>query len=228
VSGFLLEKEVKILNDVLENPKHPFVAILGGSKVSDKIGVISNLLDKVDTLLIGGAMAFTFVKSAGGSIGKSRCEEDKLELARQMIEKAKQKRVKLIYSTDAVCAKEISENAKTITVGAGEIPDGYMGLDIGPKTIELFTGEIANAGTVIWNGPAGVFEIEQFSSGTRAIANAMSKCRAITVIGGGDSAAAAAQMGYKHKMSHISTGGGASLKILEGKTLPGVNCLNDK
>jgi phosphoglycerate kinase len=227
-AGFLLEKEVKILNDVLENPKHPFVAILGGSKVSDKIGVISNLLDKVDTLLIGGAMAFTFVKSAGGSIGKSRCEEDKLELARQMVEKAKRTRVKLIYSADAVCAREISENARTITVDAGKIPDGYMGLDIGPKTIRLFTDEISNAGTVIWNGPAGVFEIEQFSSGTRAIADAMSKCRATTVIGGGDSAAAAAQMGYKDKMSHISTGGGASLRILEGETLPGVDCLNDK
>ena len=228
VSGFLIEKELEFLGGALENPRHPFVAILGGAKVSDKIGVIENLLDKVDTLIIGGGMAYTFYKAQGHSIGTSICEEDKLELANSILEKAKQKGVEILLPIDNHVSSEYSNNGEEMIVPSTEIPDGFMGLDIGPETIEKFEEAVKTAKTVVWNGPLGVCEFDKFATGTKAVAEMLSKIDATTIIGGGDSAAAIEQMGLADKMTHISTGGGASLEFLEGKTLPGIACLQDK
>jgi len=228
VAGFLIEKEISIMGSALTNPERPFVAILGGAKVSDKIGVINNLLEKVDKLIIGGGMAYTFMKAMGGEIGKSLLEADKIDYAKEMIEKAKAKGVKLLLPVDNVVAKEFKADAESTVVESGKIPEDYMGLDIGPKTIALFSEEIKDAKTVIWNGPMGVFEMPAFAVGTKAIAEALSKVNGTTIIGGGDSAAAVEQLGYADKMTHISTGGGASLEFLEGLELPGIAALNDK
>ncbi|MGI5884880.1 MAG: phosphoglycerate kinase [Candidatus Spyradocola sp.] len=229
VAGFLIKKELEIMGKALENPARPFVAILGGAKVSDKIGVINNLLDKVDTLIIGGGMSYTFQKALGGSVGKSLCELDKLDLAKEMLEKAKQKGVRMLLPVDNICGQEFSNDTMRITVHSKQIPDGWEGMDIGPNTQALFAAEIANAATVVWNGPMGVFEFPNFAAGTRAIAQALADNKnCVSIIGGGDSAAAVEQMGYADKMTHISTGGGASLEFLEGKELPGVAALNDK
>ena len=228
VCGFLIEKEIGFLGGALENPKRPFVAILGGAKVSDKIGVIRSLLEKVDSLVIGGGMAYTFVKAQGGAIGDSLCEEDKLDLARELLAEAEAKGVRLLLPVDTVIADAFSEEANIRTVTAGEIPDGWQGLDIGEATRELFAQEIKSAATVVWNGPMGVFEMKKFAAGTEAVAKALAESEAITIIGGGDSAAAAAQLGYADRISHISTGGGASLEFLEGLVLPGIACLEDK
>ena len=228
VSGFLIEKELEFLGGALENPKHPFVAILGGAKVSDKIGVIENLLDKVDTLIIGGGMAYTFYKAQGHHIGTSICEEDKLDLAKSILEKAQEKGVKLLLPVDNHVSSEYSNNGEEKMVDSTEIPDGFMGLDIGPKTIEKFEEAVKDAKTVVWNGPLGVCEFDKFATGTKAVATMLSKLDAITIIGGGDSAAAIEKLGLADKMTHISTGGGASLEFLKGKTLPGIACLQDK
>ena len=228
VCGFLIEKVIGFLGGALEDPKRPFTAILGGTKVSDKIGVIRSLLEKVDSLLIGGGMAYTFIKAQGGAIGDSLCEEDKLDLARDLLAEAKEKGVRLLLPVDTVIADAFSEEANTRTVAAGEIPDGWQGLYIGEATRELFAQEIKNAATVVWNGPMGVFEMKKFAAGTEAVAKALAESDAITIIGGGDSAAAAAQLGYADRISHISTGGGASLEFLEGLVLPGIACLEDK
>lgn len=229
VCGFLIQKEIEIMGGALTEPKRPFVAILGGAKVSDKIGVITNLLDKVDALIIGGAMAYTFSKAQGGSIGDSKVELDKVELAKEIIEKAKQKNVKICFPVDNVCAEEFAADAKSQVCKAGEIPDGLQGLDIGPETCKLFADVIKTAKTIVWNGPMGVFEFEKFAVGTKAVAKALAETEgAITIIGGGDSAAAVEQLGFADKMTHISTGGGASLEYLEGKILPGIDCLNNK
>ena len=228
VSGFLIEKELEFLGGALENPKHPFVAILGGAKVSDKIGVIENLLDKVDTLIIGGGMAYTFYKAQGHSIGTSICEEDKIDLANDILSKAKEKNVEILLPIDNHVSAEYSNEAEDKYVESAEIPEGFMGLDIGPKTIELFKNAIKNAKTVVWNGPLGVTEFSKFEEGTKAIAEVLAETQAVTVIGGGDSAAAVEKFGLSDKMTHISTGGGASLEFLEGKVLPGIACLNNK
>ncbi len=229
VSGFLIEKELEFLGNALENPQRPFVAILGGKKVSDKIGVIDSLLEKVDTLIIGGGMAYTFFKSMGYNVGKSICEEDKLELAQSLIKKAEEKNVKLLLPIDNVVADEFSPEANTRIVSSNEIPEGWEGLDIGPKTVELFEEELKNAKTIIWNGPLGLFEYEKFANGTNEIAKCLANLNeTITIIGGGDSAAAVEKIGLADKMTHISTGGGASLEFLEGKKLPGIEALNDK
>ena len=228
VSGFLIEKELEFLGEALENPKRPFVAILGGAKVSDKIGVIENLLDKVDTLIIGGGMAYTFFKAQGFNIGTSICEEDKLDLAREILEKAKKKNVDLLLPVDNKVAKEFSADSEYIEVPSNEIPDGYMGLDIGTKTIEKYKEVLKNAKTIVWNGPLGVFEFEKFAHGTNEIAKILANLDATTIIGGGDSAAAIEKQGLADKMTHISTGGGASLEFLEGKELPGISCLQNK
>ena len=228
VSGFLIEKELEFLGASLENPTRPFVAILGGAKVSDKIGVIENLLEKVDTLIIGGGMAYTFYKAQGHNIGTSICEEDKLDLAKVLLEKAENKGVKLLLPIDNHVSSEYSNDGEDKFVDSNEIPDGFMGLDIGPKTIELFKNAIRDAKTVLWNGPLGVTEFSKFADGTTKIATALAESEAVTVIGGGDSAAAVEKMGLADKMTHISTGGGASLEFLEGKVLPGIACLNDK
>ena len=228
VSGFLIEKELEFLGGALENPKHPFVAILGGAKVSDKIGVIENLLDKVDTLIIGGGMAYTFYKAQGHHIGTSICEEDKLDLAKSILEKAQEKGVKLLLPVDNHVSSEYSNNGEEKMVDSTEIPDGFMGLDIGPKTIEKFEEAVKDAKTVVWNGPLGVCEFDKFATGTKAVATMLSKIEATTIIGGGDSAAAIEKLRLADKMTHISTGGGASLEFLEGKTLPGIACLQDK
>ncbi|NLJ65637.1 MAG: phosphoglycerate kinase [Christensenellaceae bacterium] len=228
VSGFLIEKELKFLGEAVENPERPFVAILGGAKVSDKIGVIENLLNKVDVLLIGGGMAYTFTKAMGGNIGKSLLEEDKIELAKSLLEKAKEKNVKLLLPVDTLIADDFNNDANTDVVKTSEIPDDWQGLDIGPETRELFAQEIVKAKTVVWNGPMGVFEMPTFAEGTKAIAKAMAECDGTTIVGGGDSAAAVESMGFGDKISHISTGGGASLEFLEGKELPGVKALSDK
>lgn len=228
VSGFLIEKELNFLGNALENPKRPFVAILGGKKVSDKIGVIDSLLEKVDTLIIGGGMAYTFFKSMGYSVGDSICEEDKLELAQNLMKKAKEKGVKLVLPVDNIIADEFSPNANSKVIHSDQIPDGWEGLDIGPKTIELFKEELKGAKTVMWNGPVGLFEYEKFANGTKGVAEALASLEdCITIIGGGDSAAAIEKMGLSDKMTHISTGGGASLEFLEGKKLPGIECLLD-
>ncbi len=227
VSGFLIEKELKFLGDAVSNPARPFVAILGGAKVSDKIGVIDNLIGKCDALIIGGGMAYTFKKAMGYKVGTSLLEEDKIELAKSLMKKAEEKGVKLMLPVDNIIADEFSNNANTQIIN-GDIPDGWMGLDIGPETIKCYSEAVKNAKTVVWNGPMGVFEMEKFAGGTKAIAAALAETDAVTIIGGGDSAAAVAQLGYADKMTHISTGGGASLEFLEGKELPGIACLNDK
>ena len=228
VSGFLIQKELEIIGGALANPKRPLVAILGGSKVSSKIGVINNLLEIADTIIIGGGMAYTFAAAQGGKIGTSLLEADWEDYANEMVKKAADKGVKLLLPVDTVVADAFAADAKSQVVHAGEIPDGWMGLDIGPKTVELYTSAVADAGTVIWNGPMGVFEFPAFATGTEAVAEALSKTDAITIVGGGDSAAAVEQLGYADKMTHISTGGGASLEFMEGKALPGVVCLLDK
>ena len=228
VCGYLIQKEISIMGGALENPKRPFVAILGGAKVSDKIGVINNLLEKVDTLIIGGGMAYTFVKALGGDIGSSLCETDKLDYAKEMIEKAKAKGVNFLIPTDTVIGDKFAADAATDTVAAGKIPEGWMGLDIGPDTVKAFAGAVKNAGTVIWNGPMGVFEFEKFAEGTKAVAAAIAESGAISIIGGGDSASAVKKLGFEKQMTHISTGGGASLELLEGLELPGIACLQDK
>ena len=227
VSGFLIQKELEIIGGALANPKRPLVAILGGSKVSSKIGVINNLLEIADTIIIGGGMTYTFLKAQGGSIGKSLLEEDWLDYCNDMMKKAKEKGVKLLLPEDTICAKEFSADAEPITVDSMNIPGDCMGMDIGPKAIAAYSEAVKDAGTVIWNGPMGVFEFPAFAAGTKAVAEALSKSDAITIIGGGDSAAAVQQLGYADKMTHISTGGGASLEFMEGKELPGVACLLD-
>ncbi|MCI8497209.1 MAG: phosphoglycerate kinase, partial [Clostridiales bacterium] len=228
VCGYLIQKEISIMGGALENPKRPFVAILGGAKVSDKIGVINNLLEKVDTLIVGGGMAYTFYKSQGHSIGTSLCEEDKVELAGEILKKAEEKGVKFLLPIDNRVADRYAEDAAHQVVHCSEIPDGWMGLDIGDQTEKLFADAIKDAGTVVWNGPMGVSEWEFFASGTRAVATAVAESNAISIIGGGDSAAAIEKLGFADKMTHISTGGGASLEFLEGKELPGIAALNEK
>ena len=228
VSGFLIQKELEIMGGALANPKRPLVAILGGAKVSSKIGVINNLLDIADTIIIGGGMAYTFIKAMGGTVGTSLLEEDRLDYCKEMMDKAKAKGVKFLLPVDTLCAAEFSADAKPELVDTMAIPDDRMGMDIGPKTIALFSDAVKDAGTVIWNGPMGVFEFPAFAVGTQAVAQALSQTQAITIIGGGDSAAAVQQLGYADKMTHISTGGGASLEFMEGKQLPGVACLLDK
>ena len=228
VSGFLIQKELDFIGGALANPKRPLVAILGGSKVSSKIGVINHLLDIADTIIIGGGMAYTFAKAQGGSVGKSLLESDWLDYCNDMLAKAKEKGVALLLPEDTQCASEFSADAVPVLHGARSIPDDMMGMDIGPKTIAAYTAAVKGAGTVIWNGPMGVFEFPSFAEGTRAVAKALAETDAITIIGGGDSAAAVAQLGFADKMTHISTGGGASLEFLEGKELPGVACLLDQ
>ena len=228
VSGFLIEKELQVMGGALANPKRPLVAILGGSKVSSKIGVINNLLEIADTIIIGGGMAYTFCAAQGGKIGDSLLESEWMDYANQMLQKAADKGVKLLLPVDTVIADRFAPDADTAVVEAGKIPDGWQGLDIGPRTVEQYCAAVADAGTVIWNGPMGVFEFDKFAAGTKAVAEALSKTDAIAIVGGGDSAAAVEQLGYADKMTHISTGGGASLEFLEGKELPGVACLLDK
>ena len=228
VFGYLMQKEIDFLGNAVENPERPFVAILGGSKVSSKISVINNLLDKVDTLIIGGGMCYTFTKAQGGNVGNSLLEEDYLQYALDMVKKAEEKGVKLLLPVDAVAADAFSNDANTKVVAQNEIPDGWMGLDIGPKTAEMFADAVKSAKTVVWNGPMGCFEMPKFAEGTKAVAEALANTDAVTIIGGGDSAAAVNQLGYGDKMTHISTGGGASLEFLEGKELPGVAAANDK
>ena len=228
VSGFLIEKELNFLGNALENPERPFMAILGGKKVSDKIGVIEALLEKVDTLIIGGAMAYTFFKAMGYSVGDSICEDDKLDLAKELMAKAEAKGVKLMLPVDTKVGKEFDPNTESKTVKCSEIPDGWQGFDIGEETIRLYSEELSKAKTVVWNGPLGLFEFEQFAVGTNEIAKALANIDAIKVIGGGDSAAAVEKAGLAEKFTHISTGGGASLEFLEGKKLPGIEALQDK
>ena len=228
VSGFLIEKELKFLGNAIANPERPFVAILGGAKVSDKIGVIDSLLEKVDTLMIGGGMAYTFFKAQGYGVGNSLCELDKLDLAKSLMEKAKNKGVKLLLPVDTKIGKEFKPDTESKTVAWTDIPDEWEGFDIGEKTIEMFSNELKTAKTVIWNGPVGLFEFDQFAIGTNSIAKVLSEIDATTIIGGGDSAAAVKKAGLQDKMTHISTGGGASLEFLEGKKLPGIECLMGK
>ncbi|MDY4560436.1 MAG: phosphoglycerate kinase [Peptostreptococcus porci] len=228
VCGYLIQKELDFLGSAVENPKRPFLAILGGAKVSDKLGVINNLLEKVDTLIIGGGMAYTFIKALGHEIGTSLLEEDKIDYAKEMIAKAETKGVKLLLPIDVVYADRFAEDAQPHITEGRDIPSDCMGLDIGPKTVELFTEAVKSSKTIVWNGPMGVFEFENFAKGTKAIAQSMAETDAITIIGGGDSAAAVNQMGFGERMSHISTGGGASLEFLEGKELPGIAALDNK
>ena len=227
VSGFLIQKELQFLGGAISDPKRPLVAILGGSKVSSKIGVINNLLEIADTIIIGGGMSYTFSKALGGTVGTSLLEEDWLDYSKDMIQKAKDKGVKFLLPVDSVVGDKFDPDAESKVVPADAIPDGWMGLDIGPETVKIYCDAVKDAGTVIWNGPMGVFEFPKFAVGTKAVAQALSETSAITVIGGGDSAAAVEQLGYADKMTHISTGGGASLEFLEGKELPGVACLLD-
>jgi len=228
VAGYLIQKELEVMGKALENPERPFVAILGGAKVSDKIGVIENLIEKVDVLLIGGGMAYTFLKAMGYEIGNSLLEEDKIDLAKELMEKAKAKGVKMLLPVDNVVADDFKADAAHKVVSSKDITPGWQGLDIGPETREMFGEEIRKAKTVVWNGPMGVFEMPAFAEGTKAIAKYVSECSGTTIIGGGDSAAAVEQLGFADKMTHISTGGGASLEFLEGKVLPGVAALNDR
>lgn len=228
VCGYLIQKEISVMGNALLEPKRPFVAILGGAKVSDKIGVINNLLEKVDTLIIGGGMGYTFLNSLGYSVGTSICEADKVSMAKDMMAKAKEKGVKFLLPVDVKVADKFDANAQTQIVDADKIPDGWMGLDIGPKTQKLFAEAILGSGTVVWNGPMGVSEWDNFAQGTIEIAKAVAESGAISIIGGGDSAAAVEKLGFADKMTHISTGGGASLEFLEGLDLPGIAALNDK
>ena len=227
VCGYLIQKEISVMGGALTNPKRPFVAILGGAKVSDKIGVITNLIDKCDTLIIGGAMAYTFAVAQGRTIGNSKCEADKVDLAKEILAKAEAKGVKFLLPVDNMCADAFAEDANT-KVFEGNIEDGWMGLDIGPKTMAAYAEAVKNAGTVVWNGPMGVIEMAPFAKGTIAVAQAIADSDAISIIGGGDSAAAVETLGFADKMTHISTGGGASLEFLEGRVLPGIACLNEK
>ena len=228
VCGFLIQKEITIMGGALADPKRPFVAILGGAKVSDKIGVIQNLIDKVDTLIIGGGMAYTFFRAFGNNVGTSICEEDKLDLARELVEKAREKGVNFLLPVDNIIGREYSEDTTFMEIYSDSIPDGWMGLDIGEKTQELFAKTIKGSGTVVWNGPMGVSEWDNFAGGTIAVATAVADSGAVSIIGGGDSAAAVEKLGFADKMTHISTGGGASLEFLEGKELPGIACLDNK
>jgi len=228
VCGYLIQKEIDVMGKALNDPARPFVAILGGAKVSDKIGVIENLIDKVDSLVIGGGMAYTFFKAKGWSVGNSICEDDKVCLAKELMAKAEAKGVKMLLPVDTVVGKEFKEDTEYMTVDSCAIPEEWQGLDIGPKSVELFSDAIKNAETVVWNGPMGVFEFEAFAVGTKAVAKAVAESGAISIIGGGDSAAAVEQLGFAEKMTHISTGGGASLEFLEGLELPGIAALNDK
>lgn len=228
VCGFLINKEISIMGKALANPVRPFVAILGGAKVSDKIGVINNLIEKCDTIIIGGGMSYTFMKAMGKEIGTSLCEDDKLDLAKDLMAKAEAKGVKLLLPIDTVCADHFAADATPVVYEAGALPADMMGLDIGPKTVELFSAAVKDAGTVVWNGPMGVFEFDAFAVGTKAMAKAIAESGAVSIIGGGDSAAAVEKLGFADKMSHISTGGGASLEFLEGLVLPGIACLEDK
>ncbi|NLZ36715.1 MAG: phosphoglycerate kinase [Clostridiales bacterium] len=228
VCGYLIQKEIKIMGDALAEPKRPFVAILGGAKVSDKIGVINNLLDKVDTLIIGGAMAYTFFRALGNSIGISLCEEDKLDVAREIMAKAEEKKVALLLPVDNIIGREYKEDTVFMRIYSDSIPAGWMGLDIGDKTQELYAKTLIGAGTIVWNGPMGVSEWSNFAGGTSSVAHAVAESGAVSIIGGGDSAAAVEKLGYADKMTHISTGGGASLEFLEGLELPGIACLLDK
>ena len=228
VSGFLIEKEVKFLGDALEDPQRPFLAIMGGAKVGDKIPVIENLLKRVDSLIIGGGMSYTFFKAMGYEIGKSILDEESIDLAKELMKKAEDAGVKLLLPVDTVCAKEFDNDSESGVFDRDSIPADMMGMDIGPKTVELYKTAIAEAKTVVWNGPAGVFEMPNFAAGTKAIAEALASSGAVTIIGGGDSAAAVEQFGLADKMTHISTGGGASLEFLEGKDLPGISCLEEK
>ncbi len=228
VCGYLIQKEISVMGGALSEPKRPFVAILGGAKVSDKIGVINNLIEKVDTLIIGGGMAYTFFRAMGSRIGTSLCEEDKLDVARETMEKAREKGVNFLLPVDNIIGREYKEDTVNMCIYSDSIPDGWMGLDIGKKTQELFAKSIQGAGTVVWNGPMGVSEWANFASGTESVAAAVAESGAISIIGGGDSAAAVEKLGFADKMTHISTGGGASLEFLEGKELPGIACLLDK
>ena len=228
VCGFLIQKEIDVMGKALDNPVRPFVAVLGGAKVSDKIGVITNLLEKVDTLIVGGAMAYTFLKAEGHNVGISLCEEDKLELASELLAKAKEKGVSLLLPVDHIAADKFDENAEPVLVEGKDIPEGLMGMDIGPKSVELFKEAVKNAKTVIWNGPMGVFEFKNFAGGTFAVAEAIAETDCISIIGGGASVAAVTKLGFADKMTHISTGGGASLEFLEGLELPGIAALNEK
>ncbi|WP_312908761.1 phosphoglycerate kinase [Tissierella praeacuta] len=225
--GFLVEKEISVMGKALESPERPFVAILGGAKVSDKIGVIENLINKVDTIIVGGGMAYTFLKAQGYEIGKSLLEEDKIDLANELLKKAKNNNVKLMLPVDVAAAKEFKNDTEFKTVKIDNIPNDMMGLDIGEKSIELFSNIIKEAKTVVWNGPMGVFEMENFAKGTYAIAKAMAESEAVTIVGGGDSASAVEKSGYADRMTHISTGGGASLELLEGKILPGIESISN-
>jgi phosphoglycerate kinase len=228
VSGYLMQKEIDIMGKALSNPERPFVAILGGAKVADKLGVIQNLLEKVDILIIGGGMAYTFLKAQGSEIGKSLLDAEKIDFAKEMLAKAKAKGVKLLLPVDTVVTDDFKNPTVSKTVAANQIPAELQGVDIGPETVELFADAIASAKTVVWNGPMGVFEVPKFAVGTRAIAEALTKCKGTTIIGGGDSAAAVEQMGFADKVTHVSTGGGASLEFLEGIELPGIAVLTDK
>lgn len=227
VSGLLIEKELRFLGEALENPKRPFVAILGGAKVSDKIGVINNLIEKADTIIIGGGMSYTFLKANGYEIGTSICEEDKLELAKELQQKAADKDVEFMLPVDCVCGDRFSEDCKIRIAGSSTMPEGWMGMDIGPDTVRLYVEAIKKAGTVLWNGPMGVFEFKAFENGTKAMAMALAECDGVTIVGGGDSAAAINKFGLSDKITHVSTGGGASLEFLEGKILPGVAALEE-
>ncbi|MDO5707546.1 MAG: phosphoglycerate kinase [Andreesenia angusta] len=226
--GYLVKKEIDFMGKAMSNPERPFVAILGGAKVSDKIGVIESLMDKVDSLIIGGGMAYTFLKAEGKEVGKSLLEEDKIDLAKSLLEKAKDKNVKILLPSDVIIASEVNNDIETDMVSVDNIPSDMMGLDIGEESIKEFSEEIKNAKTVVWNGPMGVFEMSNFAKGTIGIAKAMAECDGMTIVGGGDSAAAVEQFGYEDKMSHISTGGGASLEFFEGKILPGIDSIEDK
>ena len=228
VCGYLIQKEISIMGKALEDPKRPFVAILGGAKVSDKIGVINNLLDKVDTLIVGGGMAYTFFRALGNKTGSSICEEDKLDVANEVLKKAEEKGVNFLIPVDNEIGRTYDENTTHMTIYSDSIPDGWMGLDIGPVTRELFAKTIQGSGTVVWNGPMGVSEWKNFAAGTETVATAVAESGAVSIIGGGDSAAAIEKLGFADKMTHISTGGGASLEFLEGKELPGIACLNDR
>lgn len=228
VCGFLIQKEIRALDEGINSPVRPLVAILGGAKVSSKIAVITALLDKVDTVIIGGGMTYTFVKAMGGKIGNSICEDDKLDMALEIIEKAKEKKIKLLLPTDSVVANDFSNDAKSMVCRTMDIPDGYQGMDIGPETLNAIEECILSAGTVVWNGPLGVFEFDNFAKGTEKIARILAESSSISIIGGGDSAAAIAKFGLEDKMSHVSTGGGASLEFMEGKSLPGIEALEDK
>ena len=228
VSGFLIEKEVKFLGDAVESPERPFVAIMGGAKVGDKIPVIENLMKKVDSIIIGGGMAYTFFKAQGYEIGKSILDEESIDLSKELLAKAESAGVKILLPVDVVCAKEFDNDSEKAVFDIDSIPEDMMGMDIGPKTIELYKAAIADAKTIVWNGPMGVFEMPNFAEGTRAVAQALADSDAVTVIGGGDSAAAVEQFGLKDKMTHVSTGGGASMEFLEGKVLPGIACIEEK